>query len=90
MKKREFHLNGLGRVYASRFINADGNLIENMGLADSAVSHSTFSKSCFLNKNIIIHEYHDVNLNGDNTEHFFINKIVKLNPKFINIVSNPR
>ena len=56
MKKREFHLNGLGREYASRFINADGNLIENMGLPDSAVSQSTFSKSCFINKNIIIHD----------------------------------
>ena len=30
--------------------NADENLIENMGLADSAVFPSTFSKSCFINK----------------------------------------
>ena len=61
-----------------------------MGLADSAVFQSTFSKSCFINESIIIHEYHDVNLNGDNTEHFFINKTVELNPKLINIVSNSR
>ena len=61
-----------------------------MGLADSTVFQSTFSKSCFINESIIIHEYHDVYLNGDNTEHFFINKTVELNPKLINIVSNSR
>ena len=52
-----------------------------MGLADSAVFQSTFSKSCFINESIIIHEYHDVNINGGNTENFFINKTVKLNQK---------
>ncbi|SVD57805.1 uncharacterized protein METZ01_LOCUS410659, partial [marine metagenome] len=87
-KKLTFRLNGLRRVYASGASKADETLIENLGLADSAVFQSTFSKSCFINENIFIPEYHDVILNGANTEHFFPNRTVKLNPKHINIVSN--
>ncbi len=87
-RRLTFRLDGLRRVYAPEASREDNPLIENLGLADSVVFQSAFSKSCFLNENISFPGRNTVILNGADTDSFHPSNFKQLDSKHLRIVSN--